>query len=195
MTHQSNRLCPRCKLGLFVAQTANVSVYACGQCGGCWLDQADASRMVHSICDHALQLADSAAGHAKAKVDTAPEGIPCPVCQQGLARTRIETAWLDIDVCAHHGTWFDKGELQKVARALQTPQAGDWRSQPAAPAPYAGAAAATAATVGTVGVAAGVATQLGNVAAANPVATEIAAEFAAEGAIEIVFGILGALLE
>jgi Zn-finger nucleic acid-binding protein len=162
-----------------------------------WLDQADANRMVHSLCDHALQLAESAAGHAPAKVDTAPEGIPCPVCRQPLARSRVDAAWLDIDVCAHHGTWFDRGELQRVARSLHRPQAADWRQQPAPPAhcQAAGAVAATAAAAGGVGIAAGVASQLGHIAEANPVATEVAGELAVEGVFAVVGVIFEALLD
>lgn len=196
MSQRSQRQCPRCRLPLHVGQTANVSVHACGQCGGLWLDRADADRMVHSLCEHALQLAESAASHALAKVDTDAEGIPCPVCQHPLARSRVDKAWLDIDVCSSHGTWFDRGELQRVARSLGRPQAADWRDQPPpAQHPAAGAAAATAATVGTAGVAAGVATQLGQIAEQNPIATEVAADLAIEGTFSIAAAIFEALLD
>lgn len=196
MTRRSERLCPRCRLGLYVGQTASVCMYACGKCGGIWLDQTDANRMVHSLCDHALQLADQATQHAPEKVNTDAEGVPCPVCLGAMTRTRVAAAWLDVDICAHHGTWFDKGELQKVARALKQPNAGDWRRAPATPVHQRamGSAAATAGAVGAVGaagIAAGVAEGLTDIAEAHPVATEVAADLAVEGT----FTVLGFILE
>lgn len=194
MTHQSAKLCPRCGLGLYVGHTHNVAMHGCGRCGGLWLDRQGADYVVQAVCTQALGLADSAAQHAaEQKVDTSAEGIPCPECRQALARTRVPAAWIDVDVCALHGTWFDCGELQKVAQASQR-QHGDWRQQP--PAPSAGApVAAAAGAVGAGGIVAGVGQQLGSLAESNPVATEIAGELAVDGAFAIIGGLLGALLE
>jgi hypothetical protein len=40
-----------------------------------------------------------------------------------------------VDICAEHGTWFDAGEVERVALALRRPDANDWRAVPAGPAP------------------------------------------------------------
>lgn len=48
----------------------------------------------------------------------------CPVCKE-----LMDMAWLDnlqLDQCAQHGVWLDRGELQKIAR---------WDIAPPPPAP------------------------------------------------------------
>jgi Zn-finger nucleic acid-binding protein len=127
--------CPRCAVTMYVGRTpAGASMHGCGQCGGVWLDNATAQHVIDTVCEHTLQMAQSAAG-AASQPGTRPAAklLSCPVCGQTMTAQRVQKAWLDIDVCAEHGTWYDYGELEKVARATQR-DLGDWRSQPA-PAP------------------------------------------------------------
>jgi Zn-finger nucleic acid-binding protein len=126
--------CPRCHLMLFVGTASGAAVHACGRCGGLWLDAQASARVERTHCAETMRLAESASKSAALPIDTAPM-LACPVCHMPLSRTRIAQAWLDVDRCAAHGTWFDRDELARVARALSIPAVGDWRH--AAPPPVA----------------------------------------------------------
>ena len=109
--------CPRCELELFEGRTSNVVMNGCGACGGLWLDNDGSRRVVNKVDDEVVDLASRAEANASHEVDTVAGALPCPVCQSVLKRVRIAKADLDLDICAEHGTWFDRGELQKVMNA------------------------------------------------------------------------------
>ena len=122
--------CPRCAAGMYVGKTpAGGDMWGCGQCGGVWLDNATAQHVVDSVCEATLGMARSAAEAAAVPSRPAAQGLKCPACGQNMKATKVQAAWLDIDVCDAHGTWYDHGELEKVARATKR-DVGDWRSQP-----------------------------------------------------------------
>ncbi|HEY6727269.1 MAG TPA: zf-TFIIB domain-containing protein [Polyangiaceae bacterium] len=101
-------------------------------------------------------MAEVAAQHARATVDTAAQAH-CPQCHALLHRFNVTRARIELDACGAHGTWFDRGELGKVARELAVERA--YAPGPAAGrGPGAGHLAAAAA-VGVAGVGAGVAAQ------------------------------------
>lgn len=95
-------------------------------------------------------MAEIAAQYARAAVDTA---LPahCPQCHSVLHRFFVTRARIELDACGAHGTWFDRGELGKVARELAVERAYAPGAH-AAHGPGAGHLAAAAA-VGAVGVA------------------------------------------
>lgn len=109
--------CPRCRLGLFRGQAANVVMLACGRCGGVWLDNAAARKIQDVAPDEAIALADRASAHGSVAIDErAP--APCPACAKPMARTPVAAARVEVDTCSTHGTWFDKHELHAVASAF-----------------------------------------------------------------------------
>ncbi|MBI3272740.1 MAG: zf-TFIIB domain-containing protein [Planctomycetes bacterium] len=120
MTSQPrSRSCPRCAVPLLAGRPPYAEVFACGRCGGVWLPRAWAERLAKGLPADLLVLADAAGRRAPVReVDTAPADLPCPSCAQAMARTRIPPAAVDVDVCARHGTWLDRGELHAIARAL-----------------------------------------------------------------------------
>lgn len=158
-------------------------MWGCPHCGGVWLDNTTAQRVVSTMCQASIGLSAQAAQSSQGKVDLDKE-LLCPVCHHPMARHRVEKAWLDIDWCQSHGTWYDKGELDKVARSTQV-QTNDWRSAPQAPQhnPYAQQAAHGG----------------GNFSQdyddGGWDSTEIATEVAAEVAVEASFAIIFALFE
>jgi len=125
-------LCPRCHLPLHAGRAAGESLFGCGACGGIWLDAHGAERLTQALHADALALADSAAQHAAHEVDTAASNLSCPVCQQPLRRRLVERANVELDDCASHGTWFDRNELQTVARTLVAARAYGGGGAPAA---------------------------------------------------------------
>jgi Zn-finger nucleic acid-binding protein len=102
---------------LFEGRTANVVMNGCGACGGLWLDNDGSRRVVAQVDKEVEELASRAEANATNEVDTVAGGLPCPVCNAVLKRVRIAKADLDLDICGAHGTWFDRGELQKVMNA------------------------------------------------------------------------------
>ena len=123
-------------------------MHGCGQCGGVWLDNASSQRLTNALCDHTVSLAD--------KIGRAAPGAPhqgpahCPVCQHQLRVTRVSRAQVEIDVCDSHGAWFDRDELQTVARAFAVDRA---YLGPNAAAVGVGAAAVGAGALGAAAVA------------------------------------------
>jgi Zn-finger nucleic acid-binding protein len=92
-----------------------------------WLDNTASQQVVTSLPAEASELAQRVSENAARRVSTDATDLPCPVCGETLKRTRVAQAWLDVDICERHGTWFDRGEIARVARAMTQPSAGDWR--------------------------------------------------------------------
>src|SRR5260221_2118090 len=139
-------LCPRCHRDLTAGTARERPVWACGVCGGVWLDGATGTELAAKLDDDAVGMAEGAAKKATFRRGTAGS-TKCPACAQPLARTSLRG--VEIDVCSQHGTWFDRGELQEVSQRLKvTPGGSPGRS-------LALGAAAGAAAVGTVAAASG----------------------------------------
>jgi Zn-finger nucleic acid-binding protein len=109
---------------------AEVAAHGCRTCGGAWLDRDANLAVVHSPDDAAVNAFRSHSAKARRPVDQAPDGLSCPVCNGTLRRHRIEGAWLDVDICDAHGTWYDRGEIERVIVAMQRTGADDWRPLP-----------------------------------------------------------------
>lgn len=120
------------------------------------MDPALAQQVAHALEPELHTMAEVAAQHARAAVDVA---LPahCPECHAALHRFLVTRARIELDACGTHGTWFDRGELGKVARELAVERAYAPGAN-AARGPGAGHLAAAAA-VGVVGVGGVVAAQ------------------------------------
>lgn len=59
---------------------------------------------------------------AKQAVDTRGT-VACPECGQAMERSVAGQTGVEIDVCREHGTWFDRDELGRIARAHATARA------------------------------------------------------------------------
>lgn len=96
--------CPRCATPTLVP---GHDVHVCTGCGGVWLDAERARRLLAPL---GADLQQSAAPQ------TAP--VACPVCGQGMYICLTRLAGVEIDVCAPHGVWFDRHELERVSQAV-----------------------------------------------------------------------------
>jgi Zn-finger nucleic acid-binding protein len=161
--------CPRCSLELLVAEVPGTNVYACKRCGGVWIDTEAAQRIATALEPQLVSLADAAAamGDASPVMSGAPPA--CPVCATATHRVRVEapapigTKSIELDVCALHGTWFDRNELQQAWRSLHasrpappppdsihvvgTPVAAEWDSPPSSRKAVAPASQSSSSTV------------------------------------------------
>ena len=126
-----------------------------------------------------MAYADAAAAAAVHRPDTAA-ALTCPHCARPMLRRRVERAQVDLDDCPEHGTWFDRGELQTVARTVAAMRAYGPRIP-------GGAALAGAAAVGLTAGAAGAALATAPAAqqirrGAHSSAVEVAGDIALEAA-------------
>mgnify|MGYP002078480190 CR=1 FL=1 len=144
--------CPRCRVALFVGATPAGPMHGCGSCGGVWLDSSASQRLTQALCDQTIALADQLAQAAPGVGHSA--GASCPLCSAQLRATRISRAQVEIDICPAHGAWFDRNELQTVARAFAVDRAYSGAGRPGGGTALAGAAGVGAAAAVGVGAAA-----------------------------------------
>lgn len=108
--------CPRCKAALFATTVHEVTLLGCGLCGGIFLDNDGSTYVTRRADPEIAKLADRAATHGAGRlVDLRAERVECPVCATTMGRVRA--GGIDLDVCAAHGTWFDRDELHRVIDA------------------------------------------------------------------------------
>jgi len=107
--------CPRCRKRLFTATVKEVELSACGGCGGIWIDNASARRVLADPEPIFAEMATRAGTNAQARSTETKERI-CPACPSVLDKTRVHG--IELDVCPDHGTWFDAFELAMLVRVL-----------------------------------------------------------------------------
>ncbi|HEX4513587.1 MAG TPA: zf-TFIIB domain-containing protein [Polyangiaceae bacterium] len=108
--------CPRCRKRLFTATVKDVELSACAGCGGIWVANASARRVLSQPEDIFAEMATRAGNNATARATRAEERI-CPECPAVLDQTR--THGVELDLCEEHGTWFDAFELATLVRILR----------------------------------------------------------------------------
>ena len=110
------RRCPHCKKRLVTVVADGVSLSGCGACGGIWVDNASARKVLSNpetvFADLARRAAAGATGtRGKSNQPT------CAECPAILDRSSV--AGIELDTCAEHGTWFDARELETLVRILR----------------------------------------------------------------------------
>lgn len=110
--------CPHCGCTLSAGRAASTTVHGCASCGGVWLDNVASQTLVSAVDPAVLSLADAASRMAAMPFPPHEAKPLCPVCRGDLQGVRVESAAVALDTCNLHGTWFDRGELQSVARAF-----------------------------------------------------------------------------
>lgn len=96
----------------------HLDALGCGLCGGLWLDNAATTTVLERFDLDASKVARLIDAKAQKQTPTspfAPIGQGCPICKEPLASTKYNEVTLDY--CAAHGTFFDRGELQRVLAA------------------------------------------------------------------------------
>jgi Zn-finger nucleic acid-binding protein len=108
--------CPRCATRLFGFRGEGWRLEGCTVCGGVWAANADAvsllSRLPAAALDVAGRLSDGAVG-----VTRTDQAWPCPECRSPMRKAHARTTVAWVDLCEHHGTWFERYELQAVLHA------------------------------------------------------------------------------
>ena len=119
--------CPACGAELLAAHIPELQVLACKVCRGLWLDTEGCKLLADAMLP---ESADELAKLLDAEVATTPpapgeryrEAIPergkCPICARALERVKHVKGGILLDVCATHGTWFDRRELRALAQVI-----------------------------------------------------------------------------
>lgn len=122
--------CPECAKRLVAARVEDVELHGCGGCGGIWVDNASARKIVawpqRSYAELARRAGENARGARTRRqgpwvggYSSPPPPLECPVCDARLDETRF--LHLALDICPDHGTWFDAYELKGMVERLLNP--------------------------------------------------------------------------
>ena len=107
--------CPRCKRRLDSMRIEGTAVRECMSCGGFWTnvetfeslcaDKEQQSAVLNFINTQTFEV----------KSNTAISYVPCPDCKQLMNRSNFaRSSGVIIDLCKHHGVWFDADELPRI---------------------------------------------------------------------------------
>jgi Zn-finger nucleic acid-binding protein len=110
-------LCPACRSPLDPRRCAQGIAHACRRCGGVWLGNVLARALLSGSDALSVAVAEEVARAAEVPFPAPAQGAPCPECGAALVTTLVPRAGVHVDLCAAHGTWFERLELQAVAEA------------------------------------------------------------------------------
>ena len=87
----------------------------CMSCGGFWTS----AETFESLCADKEQQSAVLSYIAKQSFESRPTSaityVPCPECKQLMNRSNFaRSSGVIIDLCRHHGVWFDADELSKI---------------------------------------------------------------------------------
>jgi Zn-finger nucleic acid-binding protein len=111
--------CARCGAPLFAATDGGFALEGCGACGGAWLAPAAAAEALGKRGGPAFELAQRLVSNTKPNPAVLARQPTCPDCLEPLSRVHVDG--VELDVCATHGTWFDRGELLRMTRPEAPP--------------------------------------------------------------------------
>jgi Zn-finger nucleic acid-binding protein len=105
--------CPRCDVPLRSIERAGLVLGRCATCAGVWIDNTASRALAEGILSPDVVAVSVDPAPASDAVDVAPE-IRCPRCAALLKRVFVPAAGIAVDACSAHGTWFDRGELERA---------------------------------------------------------------------------------
>ncbi len=116
------QLCPRCRVDMSAVVIGGNNLRECPRCEGIWaeassLEQICADREKQAaVLGMATPLAQAESGDIEKNI----RYIPCPVCSKLMNRVNFaRCSHVVVDVCAQHGTWFDKDELRRIVEFIR----------------------------------------------------------------------------
>lgn len=114
--------CPHCRKRLVGVDVDGVHLQGCARCGGVWVDNKSALRILGAPKRIFIELSARAAKNAQIGGTRSPQPV-CAVCPALLDKTVVHR--ITLDICTDHGSWFDAHELSALTRVLlgdTTPQ-------------------------------------------------------------------------
>jgi Zn-finger nucleic acid-binding protein len=108
--------CPRCREPMQALRLGTTTARECAGCGGLWLDPASLQRL--SIAREQRATVVEVLVRRVPTLATPPDVVryvPCPCCSKLMNRQNFaKSSGVVLDVCATHGVWLDRGELERV---------------------------------------------------------------------------------
>lgn len=118
----SHQLCPRCRVDMNAVAVGGTNLKECPKCEGIWADAAS----LEQICSDrerqaaVLGMATPVATPESGDLEQNIRYVPCPVCRKLMNRVNFaHCSHVVVDVCAQHGTWFDKDELRRIVEFIR----------------------------------------------------------------------------
>jgi len=116
---------PSCTTPLTAHAVARGVALGCARCGGVWLDNVASQTITRALDSTARAMADAYSAAAAVPFPRAATGGPCPTCRAALVEVRVTAGGIHVDVCAAHGTWFERHELQGLIDAFARARAAE----------------------------------------------------------------------
>jgi len=98
------------------------NLHECARCEGIWADAAALEQICADREEQAavLGMATTMSSPGPVGLETNIRYMPCPVCRQLMNRVNFaHCSAVIVDVCAKHGTWFDKDELRRIVEFIR----------------------------------------------------------------------------
>jgi Zn-finger nucleic acid-binding protein len=118
----SHQLCPRCRVEMNAVVVGNTNLKECPKCEGIWADAAS----LEEICSDrekqaaVLGMASPVSSPDSGELEEKVRYVPCPLCGKLMNRVNFaHCSHVVVDVCAKHGTWFDKDELRRIVEFIR----------------------------------------------------------------------------
>jgi Zn-finger nucleic acid-binding protein len=113
--------CPSCHQPLIPYHCSAVSFLRCWGGHGVWIDNTLSAQLAQGDFpgDVVTELSKLEA-HSPLRNEAHAAG-PCPECAEPMQTFFVEVGQVAVDVCEHHGTWLDTGELGRIARGEKAP--------------------------------------------------------------------------
>jgi len=109
--------CPGCSGDMAPVQLGGTSMHQCAKCGSSWLSPDALSALCANKDASGLVAAATGClpGSAIVAHPAPVRYVHCPECSKVMNRVNFAHAsGIVIDVCKHHGVWFEKDELRGV---------------------------------------------------------------------------------
>jgi len=114
------RRCCRCRDDMHRIALGETELSECNYCGGLWVDAATFERL---CADRERQAAVLAAPLSSRPAVPAAERVrylSCPECGKVMNRLNFaRSSGIVVDVCKHHGVWFEDHELRRVVEFIR----------------------------------------------------------------------------
>ncbi len=108
--------CPRCREQMQALMLGGTRARECSACGGLWFDPEALQRMANAAEERSMVVSVLAA--RTPCLTTMPDVVryvPCPQCERLMNRKNFaQSSGIVLDVCAKHGVWLDRGELERL---------------------------------------------------------------------------------
>jgi Zn-finger nucleic acid-binding protein len=114
--------CPKCKVLMNIVQHDGVETDECPECGGIWVDYYE-EKQVLEMKPGVFTVDDLHNMRRMYKPDGKIEEVKyhkCPICSKLMWRKNyLNHSGVIVDKCREHGTFFDKGEIEKAIEFIK----------------------------------------------------------------------------